>query len=55
MARPETVRIVSRGGAPQELGVARDPRVLGVALWRITLRQGPPRLRSGQFVPLDGW
>ena len=44
MARPETVRIVSRGGAPQELGVARDPRVLGVALWRITLRQGP-RLR----------
>ncbi len=44
MARPETVRIVSRGGAPQELGVARDPRVLGVALWRIMLRQGP-RLR----------
>jgi autotransporter passenger strand-loop-strand repeat protein len=44
MARPETVRIVLRGGAPQELGVARDPRVLGVALWRIMLRQGP-RLR----------
>ena len=31
-------------GAPQELGVARDPRVLGVALRRIMLRQGP-RLR----------
>ena len=37
---PETVRIVSRAGAPQELGVARDPRVLGVALRRIMLRQG---------------
>jgi autotransporter passenger strand-loop-strand repeat protein len=44
LARPETVRVVSRSGAPQELGVARDPRELGVALWRIMLRQGP-RLR----------
>jgi hypothetical protein len=43
-AHPETVRVVSRSGAPQELGVARDPRELGVALWRIMLRQGP-RLR----------
>jgi hypothetical protein len=42
--RPEAVRVVSRSGAPQELGVARDPRELGVALWRIVLRQGP-RLR----------
>ena len=44
LERPETVRVVSRSGAPQELGVARDPRELGVALWRIMLRQGP-RLR----------
>jgi hypothetical protein len=29
---PANVRIVSRSGMPQELGVARDPRCLGVAL-----------------------
>ena len=39
-ARPVSVRIVSRAGAPAELGLARDPRVLGVALQRIALRQG---------------
>jgi hypothetical protein len=38
--RPGSVRIVSRAGAPAELGVARDPRVLGVAMRRIVLRQG---------------
>jgi hypothetical protein len=43
-ARPRTVRVASRAAAPQELGVARDPRVLGVALRRIMLRQGA-RLR----------
>ena len=37
---PTTVRIVSRAGAPAELGLMRDPRVLGVALRRITLRSG---------------
>jgi len=39
-ARPESARIVSRAAAPQELGLARDPRVLGVALRRIVLSQG---------------
>ncbi|HEY1412924.1 MAG TPA: Hint domain-containing protein, partial [Rhodopila sp.] len=34
------VRIVSRAGAPQELGFARDPRRLGIALRRIALCQG---------------
>jgi hypothetical protein len=38
--RPSSVRIVSRAAAPAELGLARDPRVLGVALRRIALRQG---------------
>jgi len=42
--RPGTVRIVSRAAAPQELGLARDPRVLGVALRRIVASQGA-RLR----------
>jgi T5SS/PEP-CTERM-associated repeat protein len=39
-ARPDAVRIISRAGAPAELGLARDPRVLGVALRRIAVRQG---------------
>jgi hypothetical protein len=38
--RPPSVRIVSRSGAPAELGVARDPRELGVAVKLIALRQG---------------
>jgi hypothetical protein len=37
---PASVRILSRAGVPQELGLARDPRPLGVALGRIALQQG---------------
>ena len=36
---PGQVRIASRSAAPAELGLARDPRVLGVALHQIMLRQ----------------
>jgi hypothetical protein len=36
----ESVRIASRSGVPAELGLARDPRCLGVAVRRIALRQG---------------
>ncbi len=39
-ARPTAVRIVSRAGAPQELGLSRDPRPLGVALRQIVVTQG---------------
>jgi hypothetical protein len=39
-ARPVTVRIVSRAAVPAELGLARDPRPLGVALRQIMLSQG---------------
>jgi hypothetical protein len=42
---PAAVRIVSRAAAPQELGLARDPRCLGVALRRIEVRRGH-RVRS---------
>ena len=42
------VRIVSRAAAPQELGVARDPRSLGVALRGIAVRQGT-RFRTIQI------
>ncbi|HVC59311.1 MAG TPA: Hint domain-containing protein [Acetobacteraceae bacterium] len=38
-ARPNDVRIISRAAAPAELGLARDPRVLGVALRRIAVRR----------------
>ncbi len=38
--RPPRIHIVSRSGVPAELGLARDDRVLGVALRRIALRQG---------------
>ena len=38
--RPGTARIVSRAVVPQELGLARDPRSLGVTLRQITLWQG---------------
>jgi hypothetical protein len=60
------VRIVSRAAAPDELGVARDPRVLGIALRRIVLRQGThfhmikasdARLAEGfhAFEAANGW
>jgi Hint domain len=54
--RPSVVRIVSRAGAQDELGLARDPRVLGVAVRRIILWRGrhptvmeadDPRLSQG--------
>ena len=53
---PAALRIRSRSGAPDQLGLARDPRSLGVALRRITLRRGAglrvieadePRLTEG--------
>jgi collagen type I/II/III/V/XI/XXIV/XXVII alpha len=37
--RPRQVRIRSRSGVPQELGLARDPRELGVALRHIGVAQ----------------
>ncbi len=37
---PQRLRLLSRAAAPQELGLARDPRVLGVALHRIVARRG---------------
>jgi hypothetical protein len=38
--RPRQVVIASRCGAPQELGLSRDPGVLGVAIERLPLRKG---------------
>lgn len=37
--QPGSVRIVSRAAAPQELGVARDPRVIGVAVRQVMVTQ----------------
>ncbi|HEY6434002.1 MAG TPA: Hint domain-containing protein [Acetobacteraceae bacterium] len=39
-AAPREVRVVSRAGVPAELGLARDPRVLGVAVRRAMLWRG---------------
>lgn len=54
---PEHVRIVSRSGVPQELGVARDPRLLGVALHKIMLRHSAcDRLLAAEDATLcDGF
>ena len=38
--QPRCVRIVSRAAAPDQLGLARDPRELGVALRQIALMDG---------------
>jgi hypothetical protein len=35
------VCIISRAAAPDELGLARDPRVLGVAVRNVTMLAGP--------------
>ena len=37
---PRSVHVVSREVVPAELGLARDPRSLGVALRRVAVRQG---------------
>jgi hypothetical protein len=44
---PGSVVIASRVGVPSELGIARDPRSLGVALRRVAIRQG------AKFMLLD--
>jgi hypothetical protein len=42
---PRRVIIASRAGSPCELGFARDPRGLGVALRRVVIRQGDTFMR----------
>jgi hypothetical protein len=52
--RPTDACIVSRAAAPAELGLARDPRVLGVAVRRIELRRGSRmRVASANDVRLS--
>jgi hypothetical protein len=56
-AAPCNVRLRSRAGVPQELGLARDPRPLGVAVRRILLAQPEqPRVIEADDVRLsDGF
>ena len=60
------IRIVSRAAAPQELGLARDPRELGIAVREILIRRraeartipaSDPGLTEGfhTFEPDNGW
>jgi hypothetical protein len=44
---PKSVVIASRAGVPSELGIARDPRSLGVAVRQVAVRQG------AKFMLLD--
>ena len=39
VTRPREVRLCSRAAVPQDLGIARDPRMLGVAVRRIVFAQ----------------
>ena len=54
---PDEVRIVSRAAIPQELGLARDPRSLGVALRRVTARRGRELrvIEAEDTLLLNGW
>jgi T5SS/PEP-CTERM-associated repeat protein len=56
-AEPSSVRLVSRAGVPAELGVARDPRALGVAVRQVVLRQGKRfrLLRAADRALADGF
>jgi hypothetical protein len=38
--QPSSIRIVSNAASQAELGLARDPRILGVAIRQVVLRQG---------------
>jgi hypothetical protein len=62
---PKSIIIASRAGVPSELGIARDPRSLGVALRQIAIRRGTKfmlfkaddqRLATGfhDYEPSDG-
>ena len=54
---PDEVRIVSRAAVPQELGLARDPRLLGVAVRRVVVRAGSRfrTLRAGDPTLTEGF
>jgi len=40
LTAPHSVRLVSRAAAPAELGLLRDPRILGVAVRKVAVWQG---------------
>ncbi len=53
----DDARLVSRAAVPQEIGLARDPRSLGVAVRRILVRQGTrlQTLEANDSRLLDGF
>ncbi|MEA2739817.1 MAG: antigen 43 [Acetobacteraceae bacterium] len=55
--RPDSVHIASREVVPAELGLARDPRSLGVALRRVLVRQGTrfELIEAGDARLVDGF
>jgi hypothetical protein len=55
--RPDSVHIASREVVPAELGLARDPRSLGVALRGVMVRQGTrfELIEAGDARLVDGF
>ncbi len=55
--KPHTVRLRSRSAIPQELGVVRDARCLGVAVRRIVLAQARRQqaIEAASTSLMDGW
>ena len=55
--RPAKLRLCSRSAVPQELGIARDARQLGVAVERVLLLQAERQqvLRADAATLTDGW
>ena len=49
--QPREIRVVSRDMVPEELGIARDPRSLGVSVRRIAVYRGLKRLAIGADDP----
>jgi len=54
---PGEVRIISRASAPDELGLARDPRLLGIAIRSITVVAGSRRriIEASDVALRDGF
>lgn len=55
--RPVSVRLASRASAPQELGLGRDPRPLGVAVRRLVVTRGhwAKAVEAGSGLLADGY
>jgi hypothetical protein len=54
-AKPQSARLCSRSAVPQDLGLARDPRVLGVAVRQYVFGQPWRTYTAEAVVRADGY